>query len=70
MDIQTVKLDLIHWLTELQDMSVLERLLAFKDHIESGLSDSHKKLLDDRIAAWEQDPIKVLEWEDVKKEFE
>jgi hypothetical protein len=70
MDIQSVKLDLIHWLTELQDKSALEKLLAFKVQIESGLSDSHRKLLDDRLASWEKDPAKVLEWEDILKEFE
>jgi hypothetical protein len=31
MDIQHVKLDLIHWLTELQDTSILEKLRALKD---------------------------------------
>jgi hypothetical protein len=34
------------------------------------LSDSHRKLLDDRLASWEKDPAKVLEWEDIQKEFE
>jgi hypothetical protein len=70
MDIQSIKLDLIHWLTELQDRSALEKLVAFKDHLDGGLSDSHKKLLDDRIASWEEHPSNLLEWEDIMKEFE
>ncbi|MFT6882992.1 MAG: hypothetical protein ACJAVY_001793, partial [Marinoscillum sp.] len=30
MGIQSIKVELIHWLTELQDQSVLEQMQAFK----------------------------------------
>lgn len=70
MDIQSIKVDLIHWLTELQDHTVLEKILAFKQQQEGSLSDAHKKLLDDRISSYEQAPDNVLDWEDVMKEFE
>lgn len=70
MDIQSIKIDLIHWLTELQDRKILEQLQAFKKSQEEGLSDSHKALLDERIAAYEKDPENVLNWDDVMKELE
>ena len=31
MDVQSVKIDLIHWLTELQDQSVLKQLQGLKE---------------------------------------
>jgi hypothetical protein len=53
MDIQSVKIDLIYWFTELQDRKVMEQLQAFKKSQSKGLSDSHKALLDERIDAFE-----------------
>lgn len=70
MDIQTIKVDLIHWLTELQDRTILEQLQAFKQQQEEGLSGAHKALLDERIASYEKDPDKALDWDDVMKELE
>ncbi len=70
MDTESIKVDLIHWLTELQDRSVLEQIQAFKQQQEGTLSDSHKALLDDRIASFEKNPDQVIDWEDVMKEIE
>ncbi|WP_114749607.1 addiction module protein [Pleomorphovibrio marinus] len=70
MDIQTIKVDLIRWLTELQDRTILEQLQAFKHRQEEGLSETHKALLDERIASYEKDPGKALDWDDVMKELE
>lgn len=70
MDIQSIKIDLIQWLTELQDKSILEQLQAFKHRQEKVLSEGHKALLDDRIASYEKDPEKVLNWDDLMKEME
>lgn len=70
MDIQSIKVDLIHWLTELQDRTILEQLQAFKHQQEEGLSEAHKALLDERITSYENDPGKVLDWDDVMKELE
>lgn len=70
MDIQTIKVDLIHWLTELEDRKILEQLQAFKHLQEGRLSDAHKVLLDERIASYEKDPGKALDWDDVMKELE
>lgn len=35
MDIQSVKIDLIHWLSELEDMSVLEQIQSLKEEQEN-----------------------------------
>lgn len=70
MDTQSIKVDLIHWLTELQDRSVLEQIHAFKQQQEGTISDAHKALLDNRIASYEQNPDQLLDWDDVMKELE
>lgn len=70
MDIHAAKIDLIHWLTELQDYSTLKQLLALKDRHQSHLSEAHRALLDERIASYHADPTKALDWDDVVKELE
>ena len=65
MNIQTLKLDLIHWLTELQDQATLAQLQALKDQQAYEISEAHKKLLDERIASYEQHPDQVLDWNSV-----
>lgn len=35
MDVKSIKIDLIHWLTELQDISVLKELQGLKEAQES-----------------------------------
>ena len=70
MDIQTIKVDLIHWLTELQDLTVLEKIHDLKQQQEGVLSDAHKVLLDNRIASYENAPDKVLDWDEVIKELD
>lgn len=70
MDIQSIKVDLIHWLTELQDQTILEQLQSFKRRQEEELTEAHKDLLDKRIASYENDPGKVLDWNDAMKELE
>lgn len=69
MDIQSIKVDLIHWLTELQDRAILEKLQAFK-HQQERLGESHKAFLDERIASYEKSPDNLLDWDDVMKELE
>lgn len=70
MDIQSIKIDLIHWLTELQDKSILEQIHAFKKQQQETLSDAHRVILDERIASYEKDPDNVLVWDKVMKELE
>ncbi|SEI93895.1 hypothetical protein SAMN05192553_101933 [Cyclobacterium xiamenense] len=57
MDVKSIKIDLIHWLTELQDISVLEKLQGLKEAQESSfeLSAGQNKELDSRLGKYEDD---------------
>ncbi|MCU0401404.1 MAG: addiction module protein [Algoriphagus sp.] len=70
MDIQAIKIDLIHWLTGVDDLALLKKLQAFKKLQETQLSDAHQKLLDERMASYEKDPNNTMDWEEVSKELE
>ena len=70
MNVQALKLDLIHWLTELQDQATLTQLQALKEQQAYGLSKAHQQLLDERIALYEQHPDRVLDWDSVSDEIE
>ncbi len=68
MDIQSVKIDLIHWLTELQDKSTLKKLQGLKEQQEIifELSAEQKKELDSRLEKYENGEMKFSSWETVK----
>ena len=70
MDIQAIKIDLIHWLTGVDDLALLKKLQAFKKLQETQLSDAHQKLLDERMDSYEKDPNNTMDWEEVSKELE
>lgn len=59
----SIKIDLIHWLTELEDPFVLEQLMDFKEAQGSPLSQAHKELLDQRITSYEENPDQLIDWE-------
>jgi putative addiction module component (TIGR02574 family) len=68
MDIQAVKIDLIHWLTELQDKSVLKKLQGLKEQQESAyeLSAEQMEELDGRLEKYENGKMKFSSWDSVK----
>lgn len=68
MDIQSAKIELIHWLTELQDKTILKKLQGIKDQEESTfeLSPDQKKELDDRLEKYENGEMEFSTWETVK----
>ncbi|QCK14482.1 addiction module protein [Mangrovivirga cuniculi] len=68
MDIHSVKIDLIHWLTELQDKSILEKLQVIKEQQEgtSNLTPAQKKELDDRLKKYESGNMNFSSWNTVK----
>lgn len=70
MDIQTIKLELIQWLTELNDRTVIEQMLAFKKNQSAVLSAADKSLLDERITSFEQDPNQVIPWQEVVRSLD
>ncbi|PZX47598.1 addiction module protein [Algoriphagus chordae] len=69
MDIQSVKIDLIHWLTQLQDKSLLKQLQVLKEEQESSfeLSEEHQKELNSRLEKYENGEMKFSQWDDVKE---
>lgn len=70
MDIQSIKIDLIHWLTGVDDVVLLKKLQAFKELQETQLSEAHRALLDERIGSYESNPFNVIDWETISKELE
>lgn len=68
MDVQSVKIDLIQWLTELQDKSVLKKLQGLKEQQESsfGLNAEQKEELDSRLEKYENGEMKFSPWNTVK----
>lgn len=69
MDIQTIKVDLIHWLTELEDKSVLNELIGLKEKQERffELNTEQQKELDSRHEKYEIGEMKFSHWDTVKK---
>lgn len=68
MDVQSVKIDLIHWLTELQDKSILKKLQGLKEEQESSfeLSSEQKKELEGRLEKYENGEMEFSQWDTVK----
>ncbi len=68
MDTKSIKIDLIHWLTELQDTSILKELQILKDrHKETDqLTTDQEKELDMRLEKYEAGEMKFSSWDTVK----
>jgi len=68
MDVQSVKIDLIHWLTELQDKSTLKKLQGLKEMQEDvfELGADQEKELDQRFEKYENGEMKFSSWDTVK----
>ena len=69
MDVQSAKIDLIHWLTELQDKSVIKKLQGLKEQQEKAfeLSAEQKEELDRRLKDYEEGKMKFSSWDSVKE---
>jgi hypothetical protein len=66
MDIQTLKIDIIHWLTELKDKNVLEKIHALKEEEDIELSPAHQTELDKRLKKYERGEMKFKSWDETK----
>jgi len=68
MDIQTIKVDLIHWLTELEDKSVLNELIVLKEKQERSfeLNAEQQKELDGRLEKYVKGEMEFSSWDTVK----
>ncbi|AFL82732.1 Putative addiction module component [Belliella baltica DSM 15883] len=69
MDIQSLKLDLINWLTNLQDKAILKQLQGLKEQDKNSIlmSADQESELERRIQHYENGDSKFSSWEDVKQ---
>ncbi len=68
MDVQSVKIDLIHWLIELQDKTTLKKLQGLKEMQEDvfELTSEQEKELDYRLEKYKNGEMKFSSWNTVK----
>lgn len=66
MDIQSLKIDIIHWLTELKDKTVLEKIHAIKKEEDIELSQAQQTELDKRLKKYEAGETKFKSWEETR----
>jgi hypothetical protein len=66
MDMQSLKIDIIHWLTELTDKNVLEKIDAIKKETELDLSQSQQVELEKRLKKYELGEGEFKSWEETK----
>jgi putative addiction module component (TIGR02574 family) len=66
MDIQSLKIDLIHWLTQLKDRTVLEKIQAIKEGEGYDLSPAQQQELDKRLERYEKGDMRFKSWEETK----
>lgn len=69
MDLRAEKLDLIQWLAQLSDESIISKIkeLRNKNAIDTNLSADHKDILDERLASHETKPESGSSWNEVKQ---
>jgi hypothetical protein len=66
MDTQSLKLDIIQWLTKLKSKDVLERIRAIKAEEAFELSPSQQEELDNRLEKYGRGEMKFKTWEQTK----
>ncbi len=69
MDAAALKLDLLKWLTQLQDEVVLKKINALKEanEEETGLSAEQIEELDRRLEKYQRGEMEFSSWESVKE---
>lgn len=72
MDIHSVKIDLIKWLTDLQDQKIIAQIQELKQQQESlpELSDAQKLELKERLEKYERGEMKFSSWDEVKQRIQ
>lgn len=66
MDIQSLKIDIIHWLTQLNDKNVLEKIHALKEKEDAELSSDQLVELEKRLDKYERGEMKFKSWEETR----
>ena len=72
MNIETRKYNLIQSLFNVHSEEIVSALeLVLEKHKEEGnkISISHKKLLDDRVQTYKDNPENILDWNEVKNDW-
>lgn len=67
MDMQSVKLELIQWLTELNDITMLKTLQRLKEAEEGKLTQEQEKDLQDRLHRYEAGELTFTSWKEAKE---
>lgn len=67
MDIQSLKIDIIHWLTELTDKNVLEKINTIKKETELELTSLQQLELEKRLEKFELGETELKSWEETKE---
>lgn len=65
MDTSSLKIDIIHWLTQLNDKTVLEKVRIIKEETIE-LSPSQQNELERRLAKHQKGELKFKSWEETK----
>ena len=67
MNIQALKIDIIHWLTELRDEQVLEKIQEIRESSENvSFSASQQKELKSRLESFENGTMEFKTWEEAR----
>ncbi len=66
MESEAIKLDLIHWLSETNDLNALKKIQKIR-HSSLGLSPEQEAILEQRMGKYESGLMKFSSWDDVKK---
>lgn len=70
MNLETRKYNLIQGLINVNNEEVVSELeLVLDKHKADGISVSHKKILDNRLRSYKDNPENVLDWNDVKNDW-
>ncbi len=70
MNIQALKIDIIHWLTELRDERVLEKIQGIRENAEQiSLSAAQKIELSNRIQNYENGTMEFKSWKEARKDI-
>ncbi len=67
MDIQSLKIDLIHWLTEIKDKNILDKIYALKeDFNQEQISIEQQIELNKRLEKFDKGEMNFKSWDDTK----
>ncbi len=67
MSIDSAKIDIIQWLTQINDKEILAKIQAIKNEDDNLLSAFQKAELNHRIAKYEKGGMKFKSWNEVKR---